>query len=149
MLEDGHIIALHSLEHKSVWTKGYRYLENDFKKSIDILKRLGCDPRFYRPPWGQINFCSLRLIKKYGMRIVLWDVIVQDWKKSSTGIIIAGKLLKQTKSNSCICLHDSSDKKITTDADREKTIRALRYFIPIMLNEGYVFALKSDFSENP
>lgn len=147
MLKEGHVVALHSLEHKSVWIKGWRYIKSDFEKSSLILKNLGCKPLLYRPPWGHINFSSLLLAKKYGMKIMLWDVMAQDWKESSSGLLILGKLFQRTKNNSVICLHDSDDEFGCAKNAPERTIQALQVFIPVMIKAGYRFVLPEKYGD--
>jgi peptidoglycan/xylan/chitin deacetylase (PgdA/CDA1 family) len=144
MLKEGHVVALHSLEHKSVWIKGWRYIKRDFIKSMIIMKELGCKPEYYRPPYGHINLMSLFLAKEHGMKIMLWDVIVQDWKKSSSAQLILGRMLQHTKNNSVICLHDSGEGIDAAVNAPEHTIKALQIFLPVMIEEGYHFILPGE-----
>jgi peptidoglycan/xylan/chitin deacetylase (PgdA/CDA1 family) len=141
MMSEGHEVALHSLAHKCAWLKGWKYIKKDFETSSLIMNRLGCKPRYYRPPWGLINFSSMRLTRKYGLKIMLWDVMVQDWRKSSTSLLILGRLFLKMKNNSIICLHDSSEGIGAAKNAPEQTIKALQTFIPSMIKEGYHFVL--------
>jgi hypothetical protein len=72
---------------------------------------------------------------------MLWDVMVQDWRKSSTSLLILGRLFLKMKNNSIICLHDSSEGIGAAKNAPEQTIKALQTFIPSMIKEGYHFVL--------
>lgn len=106
MKEEGHTIGLHSLEHKNGLITSPIYTDKDFKGSLDIMKNLNMRVKFFRPPWGHINLRTLSNLKKYNLKLVLWDVIIGDWKGDITSDEIANRLLKESRNKSIICLHD-------------------------------------------
>lgn len=133
--EEGHTIGLHSLEHKNGLITSPIYTDKDFKDSLDIMKNLNIRVKFFRPPWGHINLRTLINLKKYNLKLVLWDVIIGDWKGDITSDEIANRLLKESRNKSIICLHDGRGEN---DAPL-RTIQALEKIIPIWLGEGYKF----------
>ncbi len=68
MKAEGHLIGLHSLEHKSAMLQTPFYTDYEFKESIKIMKALGVDVRYYRPPWGPCKFVYTEKFKKYNLK---------------------------------------------------------------------------------
>lgn len=110
MKEEGHLIALHSLKHKNAMLQGPFETKKDLKESLEIMKSLGVRVKLYRPPWGDSNLCLLRALKETGLKLVLWDVMAEDWEKNSSYQSIADKLLSRTRPGDIICLHDRKRK---------------------------------------
>lgn len=135
MLNEGHIIGLHSLEHKNALFKGPAYTNKEFKKSIKIMNDLNVNVKFFRPPWGHLNLLTIFNLKKYNLKLVLWDVIIGDWKSNVTSEEIAKRLLSETKNKNIICLHDGRGR----DEAPLRTIEALEKVLPIWIEQGYKF----------
>ena len=92
----GHKIGLHSWQHKNAMLYSYFYTKKDFENSISIMKKLGVEDLFYRPPWGHTNIFSLNFVKKYNMKLIYWDVMAEDWSSKSTPDMIYEKLMQRT-----------------------------------------------------
>ena len=139
--KDGHIIGLHSLSHRDAWKTSPAYQKREFSRSLEIMKGLGCEPKFYRAPWGHLNLYTLALAKKYGVKVLLWSVMAQDWEADSTAERVLARLRKRAKSGSVICLHDSGCGKAAAEDAPSHMLEALRTFLPEMLGEGWTFVL--------
>nr|UWI49306.1 polysaccharide deacetylase family protein [Clostridioides difficile] len=139
MLRENHVVGLHSLEHKNAWLYSYNYVKKDFIESINIMKNLGVDVNYYRPPWGHTNIFSNQFVKKYNLKMTLWDVMAEDWSKDSTVEIIVNKLMDRTKENSIICLHDAGENSGGAVGAPERTIEALKIAIPKLKASGFKF----------
>lgn len=135
MVDEGHLIGLHSLEHKNLLFKGYFYTKYDFETSMEIFKRNNLNIKYYRPPWGLFNLFMLKYIKKYDLQPILWDTMVGDWRRYSTPNNIKRKLMKKIKDGSIICLHDGRGR----DEAPSRTIEALEKVIPLLKEKGYKF----------
>jgi len=141
MIEDGHLIGLHSFEHGDPWLKGPVYQERDFTTALAIMKGLGCKISFYQPPWGHLNLTSLWLAKKYHLKIILWTVMIGNWKKHCTSQKVLNRLIQRTKNGSVICLHDSGYGKASEAGAPAQTLDAVAQFLPLILKRGYQFVL--------
>ncbi|UWD50063.1 polysaccharide deacetylase family protein [Clostridioides difficile] len=139
MLRENHVVGLHSLEHKNAWLYSYNYVKKDFIESKNIMKNLGVDVNYYRPPWGHTNIFSNQFVKKYNLNMILWDVMAEDWSKDSTVEIIVNKLIDRTKENSIICLHDAGENSGGAVGAPERTIEALKIAIPKLKASGFKF----------
>lgn len=133
--DEGHTIALHSLRHKNAMLQGPFETSRDLNKSLEIMQNFDTEIKFYRPPWGDLNLVLLYKLKKANVKLILWNVMAEDWEKDTTPEIIADKLLKRVKNGSIICLHDGRGSNMAP----KRTIEALRKVIPIFLEKGYIF----------
>lgn len=138
-------IGLHSLRHIHPYLCGYRATEQDFQQSMDIMKELGCNVKFYRPPWGKPNLYTRRFLLKHNLHMVLWDVMARDWSARSTPELIARRIEKRVFDGAIICLHDSGD-RYGGDKDAPfNTIDALKIVIPNLKKKGYEFITVEEF----
>lgn len=135
MIKEGHTVGLHSLEHKNALFHGCFYTKKDFEMSMSIMKKHGLHIRYFRPPWGHVNLFTLKYIKKYNLDFILWNVMVGDWKKSSTTKDITERLIKKARKGSIICLHDGRGR----DKAPKRTIEALESAIPCLQSRGFNF----------
>lgn len=135
MKSEGHVIGLHSLKHKNQIFQSPWTIKKDFNESVKILEELGVKPHFFRAPWGHFSLAGLREIKKAKFKIVLWNVIVGDWKANIKAKTIAEKLLESTDKGDIICLHDGRGKNEAP----KRTIEALKIVLPIWKAKGYTF----------
>ncbi len=142
--EGGHLIGLHSLEHRDAWREGIACQKKDFEQGLSILQGLGCKVTFYRAPWGHLNMTSLLLASKHKLKIVMWTVMAQDWEPESSSARILERLTGRTKSGSVICLHDSGCGKRAAPGAPECTLKAVEEYVPLMLKNGYSFVLPDD-----
>lgn len=135
MRREGHFVGLHSLEHRSSLMNAPGYEVKALAESTAIFARLGLEITAYRPPWGHSNLALLQQLRQRGIRLVLWDVMAEDWQACATAAGIAEKLLLRTRGGDIICLHDSHG----APGAPERTIQALEIVIPQLLARGYVF----------
>ncbi|WP_303857396.1 polysaccharide deacetylase family protein [Aminicella lysinilytica] len=140
VMAEGHQIGVHSLEHRSALISSPAYTNRDFHDTVAILRNLGADPKYYRPPWGEVNLWSLMNMDVNGLKKVIWNVMAEDWRGNTTADIIAEKLLNRTKNGDVVCLHDGRGKNNAP----LRTIEALKQVIPIWKDEGYEFKLIDD-----
>lgn len=148
MQKEGHIIGLHSLEHRHAYVSSYAYMKNDFSESLELLNGLNCNIRYYRPPWGARNFFTGRFVKKYHLQMVLWDVMVGDWKASKSPEMIAVQIMKKTFDGAIICLHDGGENYGGDEGAPFNTIDALKVLIPKLREKGYEYITLEDYYQN-
>lgn len=133
--QDGHMIGLHSLEHHNAWWQSPKQTKADFRQSLEIMQQLGLEINYFRPPWGSFNINTTPEAKRHFLKIVLWNVMAEDWRGNTTAEIIAAKLLRRTQNGDIICVHDGRGKN---DAPA-RTIKALEKVLPIWIADGYHF----------
>ncbi|GAA5870576.1 hypothetical protein JCM3774_003712 [Rhodotorula dairenensis] len=70
----GHVIGSHLWTHQDIKT----LTSEELHRELDLLetalwKILGIKPRFFRPPYGEFDSKSLKVLKQRGYKVVLWD----------------------------------------------------------------------------
>lgn len=148
MQKEAHCVALHSLEHRHALLCSYYYMKYDFSKSMELLQKLGCNIRYYRPPWGAKNLFTRIFVKRYHLHTVLWDVMVGDWKAGPTPEILADRIRKKVFDGAVICLHDGCEKYGGAKGAPFNTIDALKIVLPKLKEEGYSFVTVEEFFNN-
>lgn len=148
MKKEGHCISLHSLEHRHAFLCSYIYMKYDFSKSMKLLQSLNCEIKYYRPPWGARNPFTKIFLKKYGLHMVLWDIMVGDWKAESYPELIADKIKKKVFDGAVICLHDGGENYGGAKGAPFNTIDALKLVIPKLKEEGYEFVTVEEYYLN-
>jgi len=81
MLAEGHEVANHSYSHPKM---NHLKSEDQFlemKRTQDILRALGAEVRYFRPPYGHYAPETVVMAESLGMTIVLWCLDSRDWKR--------------------------------------------------------------------
>lgn len=156
MQAEGHVIGLHSYSHTSAMVQTASKTREDFEKGINALKRCGVAPELYRPPWGHVNWFTLKQLRRSEMRLVLWDVMAEDWEADADEMRMQRKLLKRTGPGDIVCLHDRQADGFLAEAETApyseihlnlppiRMISALEKTIPLWLEQGYRFEVIRD-----
>lgn len=135
MKQNGHLIGFHSSCHQNALLTAPWTVRQDFEKMQQAAEALGVPFRWYRPPWGHTNVVTRHEIKRYGLQLVMWDVMCEDWQRRATPEGIAQKLQQRVHPGAVICLHDSGG---APDAPAH-TLAALETALPALLAQGYEF----------
>ncbi|WP_167357107.1 polysaccharide deacetylase family protein [Paenibacillus pectinilyticus] len=138
MHEEGHLVGIHNYVH---WTNAFmtpRKVRKHLNDSVEAIEKIiGEKPIYYRPPWGVINVFDFFLVKRF--RLVLWSLMVSDWRSKGGPERIKSKLLAKLHTNNIIVLHDSGQ---TFGADRDAPqymLEALTGFLEICRQRGFTF----------
>ena len=111
---EGHTIGNHSYSHINGWkTKTQNYIE-DIKK----CNRLMPNNILFRPPYGKLTFSQIKKIKK-NYKIILWDILTQDYKEKISSKKIKENVLKNITNGAIIVFHNNnkSYKKLYTNLE--------------------------------
>lgn len=112
---EGHMIGIHNYLHIANWLLTPRQVRRQIFLTADIVQRItGNRPTFYRPPWGLVNLSDI--VRHKHFPVVLWSVMVGDWRSRGGTKRIKERLLKSIKGGSVIVLHDSGE-TFGADAD--------------------------------
>ena len=86
MIEDGHIVGNHTVNHKSLSTLSESEIE---KEIMDLHKALyekfGYEMKYFRPPKGEFSEKVLKVVKKLNYKTVLWSFAYDDWDENKQG----------------------------------------------------------------
>ena len=80
MLEEGHRVEFHCTEHVRHTHRSRRAVEADTRDGLETLRRLGVEPRFWRPPWGVLAPWTEEVAEDFGLRLAPWSADTRDWR---------------------------------------------------------------------
>ncbi len=99
-----------------------------------LIKRLcGAEPRFLRPPGGQVDDQTKALLKERGMVLGLWDVALNDTKDGKTAEEMLATARDQIRPGSVILAHSGV----------KATVELLPQLIEELRRRGYEFVTMS------
>lgn len=131
---EGHEIGNHTWSHPAL-TKlsDARDQEEINKTSEAIFKATGKKPVLLRPPYGAMNPRVHRIIEQDGMKVVLWSVDPNDWKRPGSAVV-ERRILAGAKPGAIILSHDI----------HPGTIEAMPSTLDALLAKGYKFVTVSE-----
>lgn len=106
MVEKGHCIGNHMFNHPKVLFVGYTTLFNEIKRTKDIIEDVtGIENRYFRPPYGLVNFSLLKICRDLGLKIILWNVMSFDFRMDMPEKIVK-RVMKKNRPGNIICFHE-------------------------------------------
>ncbi len=142
MVEEGHIVGNHTVNHPSLPTvTDDKKLETELSGlDVAFMEKFGIPMRYLRPPKGEYNERTLRLTKEMGYTNVFWSFAYQDWEQDKTrGKAYAyDKVMAGLHGGAVILLHAVS-------ADNAE---ALGDIIDGAREKGYVFRSLDEYVKN-
>ena len=127
IINQEHSVGNHTMNHLNGWkTSSKKYLTNIDEATLYIKSSL------FRPPYGKINFRSIKKINAQ-YDIIMWDVVGGDFDSKCDVDKIVNNVLNNVKSGSIVVLHDNKNFS-------EKTIAALPKIIDGVKKMGLSFS---------
>lgn len=80
MLEAGHAVEFHCTEHVRHTHLSRREVEADTREGLRMLRSIGIEPRFWRPPWGVLAPWTEEVAGYFGLRLAPWSADTRDWR---------------------------------------------------------------------
>ena len=124
IISEGHAIGNHTYNHLNGWkTETTEYIKNIQKTQqlVNDIDPLQKGPLF-RPPFGKLTSTQSRELQKLGYKIIMWDVLSQDFDPNISNETCLQNVIKNIKVGSIIVFHDSL-----------KSEKKLRYILPRVL----------------
>ncbi len=84
IIEAGHTVEFHCTEHVRHTRVSRREVEADTSEGLRALRRLGVEPRFWRPPWGILASWTEEVAGNFGLTLAPWSADTRDWRGDST-----------------------------------------------------------------
>ncbi len=80
-LAEGHEVENHSYSHPNMKTLGVARRMEEMGRTNEILRSLGAEPSFLRPPYGSKDSALTTQAAELGLRIITWSRDSLDWKR--------------------------------------------------------------------
>jgi peptidoglycan hydrolase-like protein with peptidoglycan-binding domain len=121
----GHGVGNHTWSH--------RRLEAEVDATSAVIGRAtGAPVRCLRPPYATVDAASADRARARGLRLVLWDVDSNDWRRPGAAAI-AGRVLGRVRSGDVVLLHDGG-------GNRTQTVAALDQVLASLSARGFRFS---------
>lgn len=138
MIDDGHIIGNHTVNHKSM----PRLSEEELTKELmnlhtAIYEKFGFEMRYMRPPKGEYSEKSLSITTKLGYVPVMWSFAYADWDEAKQPDKQDGidKIINNVHNGEIMLLHATS----------KTNMEILDTVIKQIKNMGYEFKSLDEF----
>ena len=106
ILDQGHTIGNHSLQHDSLlMLRGRQRLADDIHRAQEIIARTGARPLVFRPPVGITNPHLGRVLAEEGLVALAYSCRALD-RGNRNVTNLAGKILGKLQPGAIIMLHD-------------------------------------------
>jgi peptidoglycan/xylan/chitin deacetylase (PgdA/CDA1 family) len=80
MLDAGHEVEFHCIEHVRHTHRSRREVEIDTCEGLQALGSLGIEPRLWRTPWGIHAPWTQEVAEEFGLRLASWSADTKDWR---------------------------------------------------------------------
>jgi peptidoglycan/xylan/chitin deacetylase (PgdA/CDA1 family) len=136
--QQGHWIGLHGYDHRSFPGLSSAELQQSLVATQEaIAQACHLNPkeaqqiRDVRPPNGLFTPQTLKLLKQWQYRPVMWSVVPEDWVRPGIEVAV-GRILRQVQNGALIVLHDGS-------CGGEDVAAIAAQVIPALQQQGYRF----------
>ena len=106
--EQGHTIGNHTFNHLKGWKTSTKDYVDNSKLCQSFISHLPSPiSLLFRPPYGKIKPSQSKVLRKLGYKIVMWDVLSEDYNRNISPEKCVENVLKNVQSGSIILFHDS------------------------------------------
>lgn len=135
IVREGHTIGNHTYSHPFLCPHSRKFIAREIDRAQDAIERVtGVRPTLFRPPYGARWFGLTPILKKRGLRLVMWSVMGFDWKYRSQAIIKA--TARRMHPGAVILLHDGHEQPPPGGIDQSSTVEALPAIIKVATDSG-------------
>ena len=131
LVQEGHSIGNHTYSHLNAWKTDKKIYLQDIQKCQYEIEKREVKTRFFRPPYGKLNFYLRKEVEK-NHQIVLWDVLSYDFDEQVSRETCLKNTLQNCENGSIIVFHDNI-----------KATRNLIYTLPRLIEhfseKGFTF----------
>ena len=136
--KEGHVIGNHTYDHQQLSKFSYEKQMSEIKSTNDVLTNIipSLNVHWFRPPYGDYNDDTVKVLDNLGMSMVLWNVDPRDWSGRSADEI-ADSVISNTKDGSIVLMHDGV-------ANSVETAKALPAIIQGLKDKGFQLVTVSE-----
>jgi peptidoglycan/xylan/chitin deacetylase (PgdA/CDA1 family) len=108
----------------------YQEYRNDLNRCQQLIAHhTGVQPRFHRPPRGQLTIPTLLAPIGLGLTTMTWSCSAEDWRfrSDSAAIARADEMISEVRPRDVLLFHD----------ERSHTLLALDRLLPALRSRGF------------
>ena len=127
IIQDNHAIGNHTFNHLKGWNISTEdYIENTQLCQSAIYNLQSQVSNLFRPPYGKIKLSQSKALRKLGYKIIMWDVLSEDFNQKISPEQCLQNVLKNVQSGSIIVFHDSKKAFANLEYALPKTLDFLK-----------------------
>ncbi len=139
--EEGHEIGSHSYYHRHAFLRTPFGMFRDITRAKQQLEEISGKPlRYYRSPWGAMNWSLVYICKKLKLKLVLWSIRAIDWLPGEYADDVVYRVVHKAHPGAVVLCHDAGG----ADGAPKNTIAALPRMITELKNLGFSFSTIRD-----
>ncbi len=82
MIDEGHIVGNHTVNHKSMPDLGNDKLKSEMMDLHNVIyEKFGYEMKYMRPPKGEFSERTLQVTSSLGYKTVMWSFAYEDWNE--------------------------------------------------------------------
>jgi len=137
LVRAGHVIGNHTFTHPLLIFKSSKQIETELMECQRALSdTVGLEAKLFRPPFGGRRPAVLRLARKLGLQLVMWNITGYDWN-APLAEQLERRVSSRIRGGDVILLHDGGHRAF--GADRAQTVIATDRLLSRNRSEGYEF----------
>ncbi|MEV0642793.1 polysaccharide deacetylase family protein [Streptomyces sp. NPDC050619] len=130
MADEGHVVGNHTWSHPMLTRLTRGRIRSEMERTCDVIEEAyGERPLWFRAPYGAWNRAVFQLGAELGMEPLAWTVDTLDWSTPGTRTIVR-RVERGAAPGVVVLSHDAG-------GDRAQSVRALRDYLPQLLDSGY------------
>lgn len=130
MVNEGHEIGNHTWNHPSLNGVSKEVFVNEITLTQNkVFEITGIYPKLLRPPYGDMDTNTQVWAEELGLKITLWSVDTEDWKRPGTQNIVSS-VINNSVCYSNVLMHDGG-------GDRSQTVEATRQILNYYSNKCF------------
>jgi peptidoglycan/xylan/chitin deacetylase (PgdA/CDA1 family) len=106
VVDAGHLVGTHGYHHRHHLGRPPWWVGRDLDASLAALGRVGVEPRWFRPPYGQVGGPTLVAARARRLELALWSAWGREWAAPDAGAVTR-RLLTGLAPGAIVLLHDS------------------------------------------
>ena len=130
MIDEGHIIGNHTVNHPSMPDVDDSKLKEEITKlHTAVYEKFGYEMKYLRPPKGEYSQRTLAITRSLGYTTVMWSFAYDDWDENKQGRekYAKEKILSNLHNGEVILLHATSKDNCNILDEIIKAIKAQGY----------------------
>ncbi len=130
MIEEGHIIGNHTVNHKSMPDLDLEAIKKEVMDlHTSIYQKFGYEMKYIRPPKGEYSEKTVAYTNTLGYKTVMWSFAYDDWDENKQGreSYAKEKILNNVHNGEIILLHGNSKDNTNVLDECIKEIKKMGY----------------------
>lgn len=102
----GHVVGTHGFHHEHHLLRSPGWVRRDLAAAAAAMAKVGIQPRWYRPAYGQVTGATLLAARRAGLETVLWSAWGREWATADAASV-ARRISRRLEPGAIVLLHDN------------------------------------------